>query len=295
MFTRSWVIIPIWLKILFAYKRKGAVSRPFMMAWDKMYLKMVRQAGILMPLYKRYVDDSNQVGMVPTEGAVYDPNLKKIVVSEEETNMRRGESMDSRLARVLRDIANDVQVGIELEEDHPGAHTDGMMPILDMKVWMTDLGVILYKHYEKEVSNKKILHANSAQSAACKKSVHVQEILRRVFNTSNRLAWGEAVAPVLTDYMGRMYLAGYGEGYRSNALQHAFRILDEKEKEVLEGIRPRFKKKEWEEEKRKWKEDDKTELVNKGGTYCPYYSSWQTCCEGWFSQRQQITRISILR
>ena len=88
---------------------------------------------------------------------------------------RRGESSDSRLARVIKDIANDVQPGIELEEDHPNEYENGMMSIIDMNVWMSPLGLILYKHYEKEVSNKKIppgqLHAKRV-------------ILRRVSNTS---------------------------------------------------------------------------------------------------------------
>ena len=139
---------------------------------------------------------------------------------------------------MLKDIANDVQDGIELEEDHPSAHDNLMMPILDMHVWMTEDGVIVNKHYEKEVSSKKILHANSAQSASCKKSVHVQEVLRRIMNTSSRLNWNEEVAPVLTDYMGRMLTAGYSEGYRKNVLQHAFRILDRKKQDDVNGIRP---------------------------------------------------------
>ena len=70
--------------------------------------------------------------------------------------------------------------------------------------------------------------------------------------------------------MGRMYLAGYGEGYRRNALQHAFRILDEKEKEVREGIRPRFRKKEWETERRKVeKKMRKQNWSTKGGHIAP--------------------------
>ena len=115
-----------------------------MMSWDKKYLRMVREAGIPMPLYKRYVDDSNQVGKVPPEGAWYNPDVKRIIISEEEASLRRGEPIDSRLARVLKDIDNDVQPGIELEEDHPSAHENRMMPILDMSVWM-----IMYKHFEK--------------------------------------------------------------------------------------------------------------------------------------------------
>ena len=57
--------------------------------------------------------------------------------------------MDSRLARVLKDIANDVQPGIELEEDHPSTQDNRMMPILDMSVWMFPLCMIMYNCFEK--------------------------------------------------------------------------------------------------------------------------------------------------
>ena len=36
----------------------------------------------------------------------------------------------------------------------------------------------------------------------------------------------EEVAPVITDYMSRIYLAGYGEGYMRNILEHVLIILD---------------------------------------------------------------------
>ena len=62
----------------------GAVCRPFMISWDKKYLRMVKDAGIMMVMYKRYIDDSNQLARVPPEGAVYDGNTKKIVINEEE-------------------------------------------------------------------------------------------------------------------------------------------------------------------------------------------------------------------
>ena len=65
------------------------------------------------------------------------------------------------------------------------------------------------------------------------------------------------MAPVLTDYMGRMYLAGYGEGYRRNILYHAFRILDQKEKKISDGTGPRCRKKEFEAEKRRIEKKNK--------------------------------------
>ena len=58
----------------------GAVSRPFMWRWDKLYLEMVRKAGVKMHFYERYVDDSNQGAEVPPVGAKYDKQTKKVVV-----------------------------------------------------------------------------------------------------------------------------------------------------------------------------------------------------------------------
>ena len=63
----------------------GGVSRPFMMKWDKIYQEKVKQAGILMPLYTRYVDDSNQAAM-----------------------KREGQSSEELLAELL-EIANSIQ------------------------------------------------------------------------------------------------------------------------------------------------------------------------------------------
>ena len=42
----------------------GALSRPFMMRWDRLYLTKVQEAGIQMLLYTRYVDDSNQIAVL---------------------------------------------------------------------------------------------------------------------------------------------------------------------------------------------------------------------------------------
>ena len=67
-----------------------------------------------------------------------------------------------------------------MEEDHPGRHDDRKMPILDIEVWLDEKdGFILYQHYQKPISSKLVMHADSAQSNQCKNSVHTQEILRK--------------------------------------------------------------------------------------------------------------------
>ena len=76
----------------------------------------------------------------------------------------------------------------------------------------------------------------SAQSTVCKRSVHVNEMMRRILNTSARLNWADHVAPVLTDYCVRMKLAGYDQHYRKKNLQQTLQIYDRMvEEENREG------------------------------------------------------------
>ena len=80
----------------------------------------------------------------------------------------------------------------------------GIYDRMDMEAWMDRNHKIMYQHYEKAVSSRPVLHAESTQSCECKHNVHVQELLRRVLNTSSNLDWDIVVAPFLSDYMGRM-------------------------------------------------------------------------------------------
>ena len=105
-------------------------------------------------------------------------------------------------------------------------NSDNKLPIMDIKVWTDEDGTILYQHYEKSVCSKTVLNAKSAHSSATKKSVHTQEILRRLLNSSLKLNWETEVAPVVIDFMTRMKIAGYTENYRRKVLSHALTIYN---------------------------------------------------------------------
>ena len=109
------------------------------------------------------------------------------------------------------EIANDVLDCIKMESDTPSKNSDGKLPILDMKVWTDESGNIIFQHYEKPISNKSVLDSQSAHPSTCKRSVHVQEIIRRLLNSSPFLDWESEIAPVVSEYMLRMKKAGYGE------------------------------------------------------------------------------------
>ena len=93
-----------------------------------------------------------------------------------------------------------------------------------------------------------------------------------MLNSSSRLDWQSQVAPVLTDYMGRMLLAGYSEGQRKSILQQALNIYDCMKKEDENGTRPLFRSKYWQfEERQKKKKKKKTNWSTRGGHIAPIF------------------------
>ena len=249
----------------------GAASRAFMRRWDRMYLEKAKQAGIAMKVYERYVDDSNQVAEVPPLGARYDRQRERIVIEENHEEEEQKED-DERLAEILKEIANSIMPCIQMEADWPSKNQDGKLPILDLKVWTNKEGSILYTHYEKPMANKNILHNKSAHTGTCKRSVHTQEVLRRLMNCSRELDWSEEVAPVATEYMYRMKMAGYKEEYRKSIAQSALKIFKLKQDEDREGIRPMFRPRDWKKEERdKAKKNKRKEWATKKGHSAPIF------------------------
>ena len=250
----------------------GAVSRAVMWRWDKMYLKRVKKAGIKMLLYERYVDDSNQVAMTQPPGARYHKDTQKIVIDREQKEIDLQIPEDERLGKILLEIANSIVPCIQMKGDWPTKNEDQKLPILDMKVWINSDGYLVYQHYEKPVCSKTVLNDKSAHARACKRSVHTQEILRRLLNSSHRLNWEKETATVVTEYMSRMRTAGYGENYRKEVLKHAIGIYDKKWEDDMNGVQPIFRPKNWKREERKEaKRRKRHEWATKGGHIAPIF------------------------
>ena len=169
----------------------------------------------------------------------------------------------------LKVIADDIIEGIEVEEDMPSRHGDKKLPILDMKVHISE-GVILYEHYEKDVSTKLVKAEKSAHSSGSKRSVHISELVRGMLNTSRRLDWSTSVAPVLVEYLRRMMAGGYSEKYREDVLRNAVVVYDSKLKEHAEGTVPRNRPRGYKKaERRKEKREKKKSWRTKGGHIAP--------------------------
>ena len=107
-----------------------------------------------------------------------------------------------------------------------------------MKLWKDPDAYIVYQHYETPVKSKQVLSNQSAQSASCKRNVHLRKLVRRILNTARRLEWEPIVAPLLMGNFGRMMKAEYNESYRKDTIECVLAIFNKMKQRKLEGAKP---------------------------------------------------------
>ena len=89
--------------------------------------------------------------------------------------------------RILNEIANDVDPMIRFTFDLPEKHQDKKLPVLDLKVWLSETDELLHEFYEKPTKNLRTILASSAISWHQKRTILTQESIRRLKNTSESL------------------------------------------------------------------------------------------------------------
>ena len=72
---------------------------------------------MLMRMYKRYVDDSNQLVESAPPNTVYNIQTGKLV---KDNNLDMVQTVEERMVRILLGIASSVQDGIIMEANYPG-------------------------------------------------------------------------------------------------------------------------------------------------------------------------------
>ena len=172
---------------------------------------------------------------------------------------------DRKTALVIKDIANSVHPMIQMEEDYPSNHSDGKLPILDLKCSIDDEMLVKFEHYEKPTASKLVLSARSALPMKQKRNIHINECVRRLRNCAPNMEWIEKKL-FLQDYVVRMYHAGYTEKFRSDVVRQALARYDGMLQADRDGLHPLYRERDWQDaERRQQKEKKKTNWLTKGG------------------------------
>ena len=103
--------------------------------------------------------------------------LSKMVVMEKKVEEDSFVPAAVRTMAELRKMADTIHLMIQLEEDHQFNHHDRKLPILDIKVWVTELeeeeekrAKLRWQYYRKPMSNWLLIPANSAMAMSIKRT-----------------------------------------------------------------------------------------------------------------------------
>ena len=118
-------------------------------------------------------------------------------------------------------MANNIHPMIQLDEDHQHNHQDGKLPILDLKVWVSEDKSgnqrLRWQYYRKPMANWLLLPAESAMSLVTKRTTLTQYGLRILRNTSLEISW-DVKAEMLSEFCERMKDSGYNQKFRAQVI-----------------------------------------------------------------------------
>ena len=119
--------------------------------------------------------------------------------------------------------------------DLPEKHQDKKLPVLDLKVWLSETDELLHEFYEKPTKNPRTILASSAISWHQKRTILTQESIRRLKNTSESLG-AEVQNSHLNAFMRKLQISGYNEKFRGEIVKSAKMLLNNQN-----GIIPSFR------------------------------------------------------
>ena len=194
-----------------------AVSRLVMAMWDKLLLEKGLNTGWLIHMMKRYVNDCTAVLETLKMGVRWSEEVGLSYSSVWETEDKAsGLSDDQRTMREFQKMANTILDFIRVTYDTCTDHESRKLPILDLQCWVEGR-VVFHMYYEKPCASQYFIKEASAMSANTKWSSLSQEIIRRMKNTSRRVAH-EIRENILTDCMRKLKRSGYPESFRCKVL-----------------------------------------------------------------------------
>ena len=182
----------------------------YMSIWDHKFLDRLKRLGISVLMYKRYVDDIIMVMNGIEKGWVYCKNRKKMVLDH--NNPLKDMAEDARTFSILREIANEIDVNIQMEVDVCSWHEDGRLPVLDLGMFVAN-DCVEYSFYRKPVNSPFQILYRSALNNQTKRASLLQEGLRRLRNTSSCISDAEK-SQILTRFMWSLKISGYDHIYR---------------------------------------------------------------------------------
>ena len=157
------------------------------------------------------VDDITLLPSVIKPGMKYENGL--LIFDSDKVIEDETVSDDIRTMKIVQAVANNIDKNIHVTYDVPSLHDDKMVPILDVKVIINEVGKIDYKFFKKPCANRLGTLKDSAYSMKNKITILTQECFRRLHNTSESMD-DKINGDILSGYMVDLKPSGYNEKER---------------------------------------------------------------------------------
>ena len=207
----------------------GVLAKIVMIEFGRRWKELTSELGIYVPLDAIYVDDHNIATREVKPGVRYNSDRRYIFLEQESVVRDRQLSATQRTAAFITSITNTIMPGsIKMKHDVPDNHEDGWLPVLDLQLRING-SKIDTRFYRKPMASVKVIHKRSAVSNKAKRSILIQEGLRRMYNCSPHLA-EEEKAKILEEFGMSMKVSGHRESFRRNILRA---VVDKYTKDLM--------------------------------------------------------------
>ena len=218
------------------------IARIVMDEWTLRFVKVLLDNEVEIHLLAKYVDDLNLIlGMLPLGTRWSSKNNKMECNPEDAAEDEQGHrTREEVTVEAVKDAANSIVPWLQFTADIPQYHSSGMVPILDLQVWVehpsgdnltSGLGpdTICWTYYEKKISSNKVMRAETAYPWRSKIVTLTMELFRRMRNSTRQLTT-EARAGIVNDFTDKMHRSGYTKGairgILKSGLEYYYRKLE---------------------------------------------------------------------
>ena len=102
--------------------------------------------------------------------------------------------------KIIKEVADSIDVNIKVTFDSPSNHSDGKVPILDVKTHINEDNIIMYYFYKKPISSDFVTLKSAAMTMQQKINILTLQCKGRLHNTSEN-AEEETKVILLNDFM----------------------------------------------------------------------------------------------
>ena len=238
------------------------LGKLLMKRFDRKFLLKLKKLKIELDLYKRYVDDVTAALASLQPGMRFEEN--KMILRQDLVEEDKMTKSDKRTMEELAKIAGSVYECLNFTSDCPSSQEEGKVPVLDLKLYVSDQGNILHEFYEKPVACKLVIPEESAHSWRMKVAVMVEEGMRRLRNHSRGLEW-QISRKCMVKWALKLKRSGYNETFRHQVIKAALdkwrKMCDTEDS----GGRPIHRPRDWRRRERKLAKESKRQSWHKGG------------------------------